>query len=212
MSYTIDGKYIKINNLVEEFSEDCPQGIQGPKGPKGPEGEKGPIGIQGPQGEDGPIGPPGVASNKLCIDDVCLNEDQFNYFLDLYNLNKNYKTSNIILSTTSKDVETPADIFGIPTDNQADNQSTSIVDQVDNQSTSIVEGFDCTQGYEGPVGIAGTIGLDGTQGPVGDKGPDGIQGLKGPLPDPNSSLCVDGLCLEKHHLQHFIKLYEFNKT
>ena len=75
-----------------------------------------------------------------------------------------------------------------------------------------VEGFDCTMGLPGPEGIEGSLGDDGIPGPIGKKGQTGIVGPPGPIPDANSSFCLDGLCLEKKHLQHFIELYNFNKN
>ena len=194
MSFTIDGKYIKKKNLVEGFESSCPQGPQGPRGPKGPTGEKGVIGNQGPQGDIGPIGPPGTASDKLCIDDICLSSEQFQYFLDMYEYSRNYKLSNI--------------------NNQLDEASSTISTPFGSNDTTegFYEGFECTSGPAGPIGIEGPLGDDGLPGPRGAKGEPGLMGPPGPKPDANASLCVDGLCLEKKHLQHFIELYNFNKN
>tara|TARA_B100000902_G_scaffold398682_1_gene466383 strand:+ start:1670 stop:2314 length:645 start_codon:yes stop_codon:yes gene_type:complete len=214
MSYTIDGKYINKNNLVEGFEDSCPQGVQGPRGPAGPTGEKGIIGNQGPQGDAGPEGPSGYPADKLCIDDVCLTPDQFQYFLDMYEFSKNYKLSNIN-SPVDEDSSTTSNPFGI------NDITIGLGPDTYSVRGATAEGFTtnmtsitptCIAGEAGPVGIEGPMGADGLPGPAGSKGEDGIAGLPGPRPNANSEICADGLCLEKKHLQHFIELYNFNKN
>jgi hypothetical protein len=70
---------------------------------------------------------------------------------------------------------------------------------------------DCIPGIQGPSGIEGPPGPSGPPGLAGPDGPAGINGPSGTLPDSIQDFCIDDLCLEKKHLQHFIKLYEFNK-
>ena len=81
MFYTIDCRYINKKTIIEGFDQDCPQGPQGPTGPLGPQGHKGYVGPQGNSGPQGPEGPPGTAAGQLCIDGVCLNDDQLKYFI-----------------------------------------------------------------------------------------------------------------------------------
>jgi len=222
MSFTIDGKYIKNKNLVEGFETSCPQGPQGPRGPKGPTGEKGVIGNQGPQGDTGPIGPSGTASDKLCIDDICLSSEQFQYFLDMYEYSKNYKLSNINneLDTagTTRPITTPSLGGGFRSPIGTTRRITTpslgggFSSPITISPEGFYEGFECTSGPAGPIGIEGPLGDDGLAGPRGAKGEPGIMGPPGPKPGANASLCVDELCLEKKHLQHFIELYNFNKN
>ena len=68
----------------------------------------------------------------------------------------------------------------------------------------------CTPGIQGPSGIEGRPGPNGPPGLAGPDGPSGIGGPSGTLPNSTQDFCIDDLCLEKKHLQHFIKLYEFN--
>ena len=63
-----------------------PPGIQGPQGPPGPEG---PMGEQGPEGIQGIRGPEGPQGSRFCIsgeNNICLERDHIQYFIDLYNL------------------------------------------------------------------------------------------------------------------------------
>ncbi len=69
----------------------------------------------------------------------------------------------------------------------------------------------CIPGKQGPPGIEGRQGPNGPPGLPGPDGPSGIDGPSGTLPDSTQDFCIDDLCLEKKHLEHFIKLYEFNK-
>ena len=53
------------------------------------------------QGPFGPEGPPGTAASQLCIDGVCLNDDQLKYFINMYDFSKNYTTKNSIVPDTA---------------------------------------------------------------------------------------------------------------
>jgi len=70
---------------------------------------------------------------------------------------------------------------------------------------------ECIPGIQGPSGIEGPSGPNGPPGLLGPDGDPGIVGPSGILPDSTQDFCIDDLCLEKKHLEHFIKLYEFNK-
>jgi len=60
--------------------------------------------------------------------------------------------------------------------------------------------------------IDGPLDDDRIPEPICNKCPSKMVGPPGPIPDANSSFCLDDLCLEKKHLQHFIELYNFNKS
>ncbi len=101
IQYFIDIFNLSNKKPLEEFYDpSCPQGPQGPSGPSGPQGIIGYVGPQGGQGPLGPEGPSGTAASQLCIDGVCLNDDQLKYFINMYNFSKNYKTKNSIVPDT----------------------------------------------------------------------------------------------------------------
>ena len=100
IQYFIDIYNLSNKNSLEGFDPSCPQGPQGPSGPSGPQGNMGYTGPQGLQGPFGPEGPPGTAASQLCIDGVCLNDDQLKYFINMYDFSKNYTTKNSIVPDT----------------------------------------------------------------------------------------------------------------